>query len=81
MTPNVRRLASLDEMITKFKPDVIVDVVLQACHSYNVESYTVEQHVKAKHKLSFLKIETDYSSGDVERIRMRVEALLENCGK
>jgi hypothetical protein len=32
---------------------------------------------KAKHGLSFLKIETDYSSGDVERIGMRVEALLE----
>jgi len=79
MTPNTRRLTSLDEMIDKFKPDAIVDVILQACHSYNVESHTVEQHIKAKHGLSFLKIETDYSSGDVERIRVRVEALLESC--
>ena len=55
----------------------MVDVVLQACHSYNIESYKVEHHVKDRHGLGFLKIETDYSSGDVERIRMRVEALLE----
>jgi benzoyl-CoA reductase/2-hydroxyglutaryl-CoA dehydratase subunit BcrC/BadD/HgdB len=79
MTPNTRRLTSLDGMINKFRPDAIVDVILQACHSYNVESSSVERHIKTKHGLSFLKIETDYSSGDVERIGMRVEALLENC--
>jgi benzoyl-CoA reductase/2-hydroxyglutaryl-CoA dehydratase subunit BcrC/BadD/HgdB len=28
--------------------------------------------------LKFLKIETDYSSGDTGRIQMRVEALLES---
>jgi benzoyl-CoA reductase/2-hydroxyglutaryl-CoA dehydratase subunit BcrC/BadD/HgdB len=52
-----------------------VDVILQACHSYNIESYKVERHMM-KRGLKFLKIETHYSSGDTERIRMRVEALL-----
>ena len=78
MSPNKGRFINFDTLINKFKPDVIVDVILQACHAYNIESYTLEKHVKKNHDLPFLKIETDYSSGDVERIRMRMEALLEN---
>lgn len=57
--------------------DVVVDVVLHACHSYNIESYKVKEHVTAKHKMPFLKIETDYSQSDLGQIRTRIEALLE----
>lgn len=81
MTPNDRRLKELDRMIEQFKPDVVVDVVLHACHSYNIESYKVKEHVMNKHKMPFLKIETDYSQGDVEQIRTRVEALFEMSPK
>lgn len=81
MTPNNRRLTELDKMIERFKPDVVIDVVLHACHSYNVESYKIKGHVADKHKMPFLKIETDYSQSDVEQIRTRVEALLETVPK
>jgi len=77
MTPNQRRLTELDRMIERFKPDVVVDVVLHACHSYNIESHKIKEHVMNTHHLPFLKIETDYSQGDVGQIRTRVEALLE----
>ena len=77
MTPNDRRLTELDRMIEHFKPDVVIDVVLHACHAYNIESYKVKEHVTGKHKLPFLKIETDYSQGDIGQIRTRVEALME----
>lgn len=77
MTPNHRRLAQLDRMIDQFKPDVVVDVVLHACHAYNVESYKIKNHVVSKRRLPFLKIETDYSQSDLGQIRTRVEALLE----
>lgn len=77
MTPNDRRLSSIDKLIERFKPDVVVDIVLQACHAYNVESYKVGEHVRQKHGLPFLKIETDYSQGDIGQIRTRVQALLE----
>jgi benzoyl-CoA reductase/2-hydroxyglutaryl-CoA dehydratase subunit BcrC/BadD/HgdB len=77
MTPNSRRLAELDRMINRFKPDVVIDVVLHACHSYNVESHKIKEHVTGKHKMPFLKIETDYSQSDVGQIRTRVEALFE----
>lgn len=79
MTPNSRRLDELSAMIDRFKPDAVIDFVLQACHSYNVESYKVGQHVSEVHGLPFLKVETDYSDGDTGQLLTRVEALLESA--
>ena len=77
MTPNSRRLEELSRMIEAFNPDAVIDVVLHACHSYNIESLKVEKHVTDKHKLPFLKIVTDYSSEDAGQLRTRIGALLE----
>lgn len=79
MTPNARRLTEMARLIEKFKPDAVIDVVLQACHSFNIESYKVGEQVQKNHGLPFLKIVTDFSLSDVEQIRTRVEALLESC--
>ncbi len=76
MTPNSRRLDAIDNLVDKFKPDVVVDFVLHACHTYNVESHRVGKFIKEKHGLPFMKIVSDYSDGDIEQIRTRVEALL-----
>jgi benzoyl-CoA reductase/2-hydroxyglutaryl-CoA dehydratase subunit BcrC/BadD/HgdB len=78
MSPNTRRLEHLDRMIERYRPDVIVDVVLQACHAYNIESSRIRERAQKQHGLPFLKIETDYATADVERIRTRVEALFES---
>jgi benzoyl-CoA reductase/2-hydroxyglutaryl-CoA dehydratase subunit BcrC/BadD/HgdB len=78
MTPNPGRLAHLDELIRDYRPDCVVDVVLQFCHTYNVESHTVGEHVKAAHGLPFLKIETDYSPSDMGQLKTRIEALFES---
>ncbi|MDR3672476.1 MAG: double-cubane-cluster-containing anaerobic reductase [Holophaga sp.] len=78
MSPNIRRLEHLDRMIERYRPDVVVDVVLQACHAYNIESSRIREHAQGRHGLPFLKIETDYSNADAERIRTRVEALFES---
>jgi benzoyl-CoA reductase/2-hydroxyglutaryl-CoA dehydratase subunit BcrC/BadD/HgdB len=77
MTPNSRRLQFLDLLIDEYRPQCVIDVILQACHTYAVESYTVAEHVKKKHDLPFLSVETDYSHGDVGRLRVRIETLLE----
>jgi benzoyl-CoA reductase/2-hydroxyglutaryl-CoA dehydratase subunit BcrC/BadD/HgdB len=79
MTPNTRRLTEMTRLIDKFRPDAVIDVVLQACHSFNIESHRVGEHVQMNHGLPFLKIVTDYSQSDVGQIRTRVEALLESC--
>ena len=79
MTPNTRRLQGIDRLIERFRPDAVIDLILQACHSYNVESYKLGGHIQREHGLPFLKIETDYSRGDMGQIRTRREALLEIC--
>lgn len=78
MTPNTRRLTELDKTLAAFQPDAVVEVVLHACHSYNIEAIKIMNYLKEKHNLPYLKIVTDYSEGDVEQIRTRVEALLES---
>jgi benzoyl-CoA reductase/2-hydroxyglutaryl-CoA dehydratase subunit BcrC/BadD/HgdB len=78
MTPNQRRFDTLDEMIERFRPNACIDVILQACHSYNVESHRIEQHVRSKYQLPFLKIETDFTESDRAMIKTRVEALFES---
>ncbi len=81
MTPNDSRLTEITRIINEFRPDVVIDLVLQACHSYNIESYKVGEHVQKNHNLPFLKIITDFSQSDVGQIRTRVEALLESCSQ
>lgn len=78
MTPNSRRLSELDKLIAQYKPDAVIDIVLHACHGYNVESFKVGSHIEENHNLPFLKIVTDYSQGDIEQIKTRVEGLLES---
>jgi len=78
MTPNQRRFDALDDLIARFKPDAVIDVILQACHSYNIESHRIEQHVRSKYHLPFLKIETDFTESDRAMIKTRVEALFES---
>jgi benzoyl-CoA reductase/2-hydroxyglutaryl-CoA dehydratase subunit BcrC/BadD/HgdB len=77
MSPNNRRLDKLDELIDKYRPDMVIDVILHACHAYNIESFRVREHAKSKHGMPFLKIETDYSQSDVKQIKTRVQALIE----
>ena len=81
MTPNNRRLDEITKLIEKFKPDAVIDVILQACHSYNIESIKVEKHVREKHSIPFLKIVTDYSAEDSGQLATRIGALIEMTKK
>jgi benzoyl-CoA reductase/2-hydroxyglutaryl-CoA dehydratase subunit BcrC/BadD/HgdB len=81
MTPNNKRLDEITKLIEKFKPDAVIDVILQACHSYNIESIKVEKHVREKHSLPFLKIVTDYTSEDSGQLTTRIGALIEMIKK
>ncbi len=77
MTPNSRRIEVIDRLIEDFRPDAVLDVILAGCHTYNIESYSINEHITRKHGLPFLKVETDYSPEGGEQLRTRVEALLE----
>jgi benzoyl-CoA reductase/2-hydroxyglutaryl-CoA dehydratase subunit BcrC/BadD/HgdB len=77
MTPNNRRLDTLQQMATDYRAECVVDLVWQACLTYDVESHRVKRFAEEQLGLPYLHIETDYSPSDSTRIALRVEALLE----
>ncbi len=77
MSPNERRLQLLERMVKDFAIHGVIDLTLQACHTYNIESYWAADLVKNRLGLPFLHLETNYSDSDTETMRVRVEAFLE----
>jgi benzoyl-CoA reductase/2-hydroxyglutaryl-CoA dehydratase subunit BcrC/BadD/HgdB len=55
----------------------VIDLIWQACLTYDVESYFVKKLAEQDLGLPYLRLETDYSPGDSARIALRVEALFE----
>lgn len=77
MSPNTNRMELLEKLIRDFHVDGVVDLVLQACHTYNVESYLVRKLVKEKMGIPYTLVETDYSQADVGQIETRMAAFIE----
>lgn len=77
MSPNNGRLDLIGRLAKEYQVDGVVDLTWQACHTYNIESFTVKNFVKDELKLQFIQIETDYSTSDEGQIRVRLEAFLE----
>jgi benzoyl-CoA reductase/2-hydroxyglutaryl-CoA dehydratase subunit BcrC/BadD/HgdB len=75
-TPNDRRIESIKQLAEQFKVDGVIYYTLQNCHDYNVEGVKVDRALKAQ-GLPMLKIETDYTMGDAEQIKTRIQAFLE----
>jgi len=77
MTPNDRRLDVLRQMAREYRAACIVELIWQACLTYDVESARVRRLAEEELQMPYLRIETDYSPSDSARIAVRVEALLE----
>jgi len=77
MTPNKGRLELLEKLAAEYQADGIIDLTWQACHTYNIESFSVEKLVKEKLGLPFLHLESDYSENDLQQLKIRIEAFLE----
>ena len=77
MTHNDRRLDTLRRMAVDYRPECVIELIWQACLTYDVESYRVRRLVEDELRMPYLRIETDYSPSDSVRIAMRVEALFE----
>jgi benzoyl-CoA reductase/2-hydroxyglutaryl-CoA dehydratase subunit BcrC/BadD/HgdB len=77
MTRNDRRLEILRTLVAEYRPHCIIDLIWQACLTYDVESYLVRKLSEKELGTPYLRIETDYSPSDSARITLRVEALFE----
>ncbi|EPY2271451.1 double-cubane-cluster-containing anaerobic reductase [Clostridium sporogenes] len=77
MSPNNGRIELLSQLIKEYKVEGIVDMVLQGCHTYNVESHKIKQCIVEEEGLPYIKIETDFSENDIEQLNTRIEAFIE----
>ena len=60
----------------EYQVDGIVQYDLQFCTPYQIEATSVERAAKAA-GIPILRIDTDYSMGDIGQLSTRVEAFLE----
>lgn len=75
-TPNDARIENTLKMIDEYKVDGVIELVLQACHTFNVESTKVQRAVEDI-GIPYMKLETDYSTADSGQIKTRIAAFIE----
>jgi benzoyl-CoA reductase/2-hydroxyglutaryl-CoA dehydratase subunit BcrC/BadD/HgdB len=59
MTRNTRRLDTLRALATQYRPDCVIELIWQACLTYDVESYFIKQFTEQELGVPYLRIETD----------------------
>ena len=77
MTPNPNRIDLLSGMIDEYEADGVVDVILQACHTYAVETLSIKRFVNGEKEIPYMSIETDYSQSDIGQLNTRMAAFVE----
>lgn len=76
MTTNEGRIQNTKEMCKKYKADGVIEMVLQACHTFNVEA-NLMQKMCEEEGIPYMKLETDYSTTDSGQIETRLAAFIE----
>ena len=76
LTPNSERMKLISELVKEFKIDGIVEVDLQACTPYCVESFQIRE-LAEKLDIPYICVETDYSQSDSGQLSTRIEAFME----
>lgn len=77
MAPNDLRVELIDGLIDEYKIDGVIDVILQACHTYNVETHRIKEFVTGEKEKPYMSVETDYSQADTGQLKTRIAAFIE----
>ena len=77
MTPNENRYELLGRLIDQYKVDGVIDMLLTACLTYNIESKSIGKFVTWEKGVPYLRVEADYSRADVGQLNTRITAFLE----
>jgi 2-hydroxyacyl-coA dehydratase beta-subunit len=64
-------------MISEYHADGVLDMTLQACHTYAIETNKIRRFVNEEKGIPYLNVETDYSQSDVGQLNTRVAAFIE----
>ena len=76
MTPNNNRMDSIREIMDEYKIDGVIEIVLQTCLTYSLESGLVKENVKQMNR-PFMSVTTDYGTADEGQLKTRITAFLE----
>ena len=76
MSSNYGREELITKLIEEYKIDGVIDVVLQACHTYNIETEKMREVVNGVNT-PYMNLETNHSTSDSGQIRTRLEAFVE----
>ena len=77
MTPNPNRYDLLGRLIDEYKADGVLEMTLQACHTYNVEHKSIEKFCVEEKNTPYFMVETDYSEADIAQLNTRIAAFIE----
>lgn len=77
MSPNPNRRELLSRMIDEYKVDGVVDMHLQTCTPFQVESLEIKNFCNDEKKIPYIAVETDYSKSDVGQLNTRLAAFVE----
>ena len=81
MSPNQSRLDYIEQMVAEYNIDGVIEIVLQSCHTFDIEAHYVKKLVTEKLGKAYLNIETDYSQSDKGQINTRLAAFLETIDR
>ncbi|NLY46691.1 MAG: 2-hydroxyacyl-CoA dehydratase [Tissierella sp.] len=76
MTPDTNRYDLLSRLVEEFKVDGVVEMTLQACHTYAIETAQIRKLMQDR-DVPFISVETDYSTADVAQLKTRLAAFIE----
>lgn len=77
MTPNPNRFELMGRLIDEYQVDGVLEMTLQACHTYNVETRAIRKFVNEEKGIPYINVETDYSQADVGQLNTRIAAFIE----
>ncbi len=76
LTNNTDRLDNLESLIDEYQVEGVIEVVLQACHTFNIEAVKVKRIIQGK-AVPYMKLEVDYSESDMGQLSTRIQAFIE----
>lgn len=76
MTPNTIRLDLIKKLVDEYQIDGVVDIILQACHTYNIETKNMKE-LCDEIGIPYIAVETDFSQSDAGQLRTRLGAFIE----
>lgn len=76
MTPDNNRYELLSSLVKEFRADGVVEMTLQACHTYAIETAGIRKLMQ-KENVPFISVETDYSTSDLAQLKTRLAAFIE----